>query len=113
MITKFSIPAENIKAVVDDNGANVVAAAKILEWKYGCASVRCAGHILNLVVQSSLKFHKAISKCVAAVRSLVEHFEKSELAYTKLKDKQKQTRRQMGFKDNMLVQDVSTWWNST
>lgn len=101
---KFYIPAKKIKAVVHDNGANVVAAAKILEGRHGWASVRCAGHTLNLVVQSSLKFHQAISKCVA-----VEHFKKSELACTKLKDKQKQ----IGCKDNMLVQDASTRWNST
>ncbi|KAM8766859.1 E3 SUMO-protein ligase ZBED1-like [Acanthopagrus schlegelii] len=106
---KFDIPAKKIKAVVHDNGANVVAAAKILEERHGWASVRCAGHTLNLVVQNSLKYHQAISKCVAAARSLVEHFKKSELACTKLKDKQKQ----MGCKENMLVQDVSTRWNST
>ncbi|GAA6066515.1 E3 SUMO-protein ligase ZBED1-like [Tachysurus ichikawai] len=64
---------------------------------------------LNLVVQSSLKIHHAISKCVAAVRCLVEHFKKSELACTKLKEKQKQ----MGTETNMLVQDVCTRWNST
>ncbi|XP_061578913.1 E3 SUMO-protein ligase ZBED1-like [Cololabis saira] len=109
VIAKFDIPAKKIKAVVHDNGANVVAAAKILEGRHGWASVRCAGHTLNLVVQSSLKFHQAISKCVAAARSLVEHFKKSELACTKLKDKQKQ----MGCKENMLVQDVATRWNST
>ncbi|XP_073710072.1 E3 SUMO-protein ligase ZBED1-like [Misgurnus anguillicaudatus] len=107
--SKFDIPPEKIKAVVHDNGANVVAAAKILQERHGWASVRCAGHTLNLVVQSSLKIHQAISKCVAAGRCLVEHFKKSELACTKLKEKQKQ----MGTKTNMLVQDVCTRWNST
>ncbi|XP_057705119.1 E3 SUMO-protein ligase ZBED1-like [Corythoichthys intestinalis] len=109
VIAKFDIPAKKIKAVVHDNAANVIAAAKILEDRNGWASVRCAGHTLNLVVQSSLKFHQGISKCIAAARSLVEHFKKSELACTKLKDKQKQ----MGCKGNMLVQDVATRWNST
>ena len=61
-----------------------------------------------MVVQSSLKIHQAITKCLAAVRYLVEHFKKSELACTKLK-KQKQ----MGTETNMLVQDVCTCWNST
>lgn len=107
--TKFDIPVKKIKAVVHDNGANVVAAAKILQERHGWASVRCAGHTLNLVVQSSLKIHQAVSKCVTAARCLVEHFKKSELASTKLKDKQKQ----MGAKENMLVQSVCTRWNST
>ncbi|KAI7790056.1 putative zinc finger BED domain-containing protein 4-like, partial [Triplophysa rosa] len=106
---KFDIPPEKIKAVVHDNGANVVAAAKILHERHGWTSVRCAGHTLNLVVQSSLKIHQAISKCVAAVRCLVEHFKKSELACTKLKEKQ----QQMGTETNMLVQDACTRWNST
>uniref|UniRef100_A0A8C1VWD7 HAT C-terminal dimerisation domain-containing protein n=1 Tax=Cyprinus carpio TaxID=7962 RepID=A0A8C1VWD7_CYPCA len=109
VIAKFDIPPEKIKAVVHDNGANVVAAAKILQGRHGWASVRCAGHTLNLVVQSSLKIHQAISKCVASVRCLVEHFKKSELACTKLKEKQKQ----MGTETYMLVQDVCTRWNST
>ncbi|KAM7399172.1 hypothetical protein PAMP_018459 [Pampus punctatissimus] len=105
VIAKFIIPPEKIKAVVHDNGANVVA-AKIL---HGRATVKCAGHTLNLVVQNLLKSQQAISKCVAAARSLVEHFKKSELACTKLRVKQKQ----IGAKENMLVQDVCTRWNST
>ncbi|KAL7857474.1 hypothetical protein SRHO_G00163730 [Serrasalmus rhombeus] len=34
VITKFDIPAEKIKAVVHDNGANVVAASKILQERF-------------------------------------------------------------------------------
>ncbi|XP_078025235.1 E3 SUMO-protein ligase ZBED1-like [Epinephelus lanceolatus] len=109
VIAKFNIPPEKIKAVVHDNGANVVGAAKILHEKHEWASVKCAGHTLNLVVQNSLKSQQAISVCVAAARSLVEHFKKSELACTKLRVKQ----TQMGTKENMLVQDVCTRWNST
>lgn len=109
VIAKFDIPPEKIKAVVHDNGANIVAAVKILAEKYKWASVRCAGHTLNLVVQNALKSNQSISRCVAAARCLVEHFKKSELAYTKLKDKQ----QQMGTASHMLVQDVSTRWNST
>lgn len=107
--TKFHIPFKKVKAVVHDNGANVVAAARILKERHGWASVRCAGHTLNLVVQNTLKNNKTISSCVASARCLVEHFKKSELACTKLKEKQ----QQMGVEQHMLVQDVSTRWNST
>lgn len=107
--TKFQIPLQKVKAVVHDNGANVVAAARILKERHGWASIRCAGHTLNLVVQNSLKNNKTISSCVATARSLVEHFKKSELACTKLKEKQEQ----MSVQQHMLVQDVSTRWNST
>uniref|UniRef100_A0A8C5N3T4 BED-type domain-containing protein n=1 Tax=Gouania willdenowi TaxID=441366 RepID=A0A8C5N3T4_GOUWI len=107
--TKFHIPFKKVKAVVHDNGANVVAAARILKERHGWASVRCAGHTLNLVVQNTLKSNKTISSCVASARCLVEHFKKSELPCTKLKEKQ----QQMGVQQHMLVQDVSTRWNST
>ncbi|XP_059208582.1 E3 SUMO-protein ligase ZBED1-like [Centropristis striata] len=107
--TKFEIPFDKVKAVVHDNGSNIVAAATILKEKHGWASVRCAGHTLNLVVQNTLKNNKTVSSCVGAARCLVEHFKKSELACTKLKEKQ----QQMGAPKLMLIQDVSTRWNST
>uniref|UniRef100_A0A087X520 BED-type domain-containing protein n=1 Tax=Poecilia formosa TaxID=48698 RepID=A0A087X520_POEFO len=86
VIAKFDVPPEKVKAVIHDNGANIVAEVKILAEKHKWASVRCAGHTLNLVVQNALKSNQSISKCVAAARCLVEH----ELACTKLKDKQQQ-----------------------
>lgn len=61
------------------------------------------------MVQSALRNNSAIAKCVAAARSLVEHFKKSELACTKLKDEQ----QQMGTPQHMLERDVSACWNST
>ncbi|KAK0152542.1 hypothetical protein N1851_005939 [Merluccius polli] len=60
------------------------------------------GHTLNFV-QSPLKNHQAISKCVAAARCLVEHFKKRELACTKLKNKE----QQMGTPQHMLPEQ----WN--
>ncbi len=110
VVARFKIPPSKIIAIVHDNGANVVAAANILEEKHGWSSVRCTGHTLQLVVNSALK-HPSIDKAVGAARCLVEHFKKSELASNKLKEKQKQ----MGPSEQVkkLVQDVSTRWNST
>lgn len=77
---KFQIPFQKVKAVVHDNGADVAAAAaRILSERRGWASVRCAGHTLNVVVQSTLKNNKTIASCVASARCLAEHFKKSEL----------------------------------
>ncbi|XP_053316233.1 E3 SUMO-protein ligase ZBED1-like [Spea bombifrons] len=105
---KFEIPDKKIIAIVHDSGANIVAAVKILEDKHGWASIRCTGHTLQLVINASLK-HSGIQRAVGAARGLVEHFKKSELASTKLKEKQKQ----MGTPEHKLLQDVSTRWNST
>ena len=63
VIAKFNIPLEKIKAVVHDNGANVVAAAKILHEKHGWALEKCAGHTLNLVVQNSPTGYLQVCSC--------------------------------------------------
>lgn len=105
---KFEIPPQKIIAIVHDNGANIVAAAKILADKHGWAGIRCTGHTLQLVISAALK-NSGIERAVSAARGLVEHFKKSELASSKLKAKQKQ----MGTSEHKLLQDVSTRWNST
>ncbi|XP_044155622.1 E3 SUMO-protein ligase ZBED1-like [Bufo gargarizans] len=108
VLERFQIPPKKIIALVHDNAANMVAAANILEEKHGWSSIRCTGHTLQLVINGAMK-NAVIDRAVSAARGLVEHFKKSELASTKLKEKQKQ----MGTADHKLVQDVSTRWNST
>ncbi|XP_037118152.1 E3 SUMO-protein ligase ZBED1-like [Syngnathus acus] len=106
---KFNIPLRKVRAVVHDNEANVAGAAGILTERHGWTSVMCSGHTLNLVVESTLKNKEAIANCVDSARCLVEHFQRSELACTKLKEKQ----QQMGMPPQTLIQDVSSRWNST
>uniref|UniRef100_G3PNR8 Uncharacterized protein n=1 Tax=Gasterosteus aculeatus TaxID=69293 RepID=G3PNR8_GASAC len=103
VVARFEIPPRKIIAIVHDNGANIVAAANILEEKHGCT-----GHTLQLVINAALKY-PGIEKAVGAARRLVEHFKKSELASSKLREKQ----QQMNTPEHSLVQDVSTRWNST
>lgn len=61
-----------------------------------------------LIVNNSLK-ETSICKALGAARTLVEHFKRSELAHTKLKEKH----QQMNTPEHKLIQDVSTRWNST
>ncbi|XP_077062361.1 E3 SUMO-protein ligase ZBED1-like [Siphateles boraxobius] len=100
VVARFEIPPSKIIAIVHDNGANIVAAANILEEKHGWSSVRCTGHTLQLVINAALK-HTSIEKAVGAARCLVEHFKKSELASSKLREKQ----QQMNTPEHSLVQD--------
>lgn len=100
---KFGFSLSDVLAVVHDNAANVVAAFRILEEKHGVASHRCAGHTLQLVVNHALKKEHQTSKILGAARCPVEHFRRSELASSKLKNKQKQC----GTADHKLIQDVS------
>ncbi|XP_040297398.1 E3 SUMO-protein ligase ZBED1-like [Bufo bufo] len=108
VLERFQIPPKKIIALVHDNAANMVAAENILEEKHGWSSIRCTGHTLQLFINGAMK-NAGIDRAVSAARGLVEHFKKSELASTKLKEKQKQ----MGTAEHKLVQDVSTRWNST
>lgn len=41
---RFEIPPRKMIAIVHDNGANIVAAAKILEERHGWSSVRSTGY---------------------------------------------------------------------
>lgn len=89
-------------ATVHNNGANIVAAAKLLEEKHGWTGIPCTGHILRLI-NAALK-NTGIERAVGAARCLVEHFKKSELACSLLKEIQKQ----LGTPEHKLVQDIST-----
>uniref|UniRef100_A0A3Q1GJ54 HAT C-terminal dimerisation domain-containing protein n=1 Tax=Acanthochromis polyacanthus TaxID=80966 RepID=A0A3Q1GJ54_9TELE len=84
-LEKFEILPGKISAIVHDNGANIVAAARLLEEKYGWPSLRCTGHTLQLVLSSALK-HQIITKAVE---------------------------QQMGAPEHKPIQDVRTRWNST
>ncbi|KAM8843639.1 E3 SUMO-protein ligase ZBED1-like [Synchiropus picturatus] len=109
VVASFDISPDKINAVVHDNSANVVAAVKILSDKHGWTSVACAGHTLNLVVECATSDNQTMTTCVAAARGLVRHFRVSELASSKLKDKQ----QKMGTPHQALVSDQSSCWNST
>ncbi|KAL7386842.1 hypothetical protein ABVT39_014639 [Epinephelus coioides] len=104
---KFDFSLENVLAIVHDNAQNIVAAVRILEEKHGVASIRCAGHTFQLVVNHTMK-EPVIDKALSAAWCLVQHFKKSKPASTKLKQKQKQ----MGTAEHKLIQDVAVRCNS-
>ncbi|KAJ4949074.1 hypothetical protein JOQ06_020592 [Pogonophryne albipinna] len=99
---------DDVQAIVHDNAANVVKALRILEEKHGVASLRCAGHTTQLIVNHALK-ELRINKALGAARSLVTYFHSSEVATLKLKLKQEQ----MGTPQHKLSQDVPIRWNSS
>ena len=51
-MARFEVPPSKIIAIVHDNGANIVAAANILEEKHGWSSVCFTGHTLQVVINS-------------------------------------------------------------
>lgn len=99
---------DDVQAIVHDNAANVVKALRILEERHGIASLRCAGHTTQLIVNHALKDPR-INKALGAARSLVGFFHSSDVATLKLKLKQEQ----MGTAQHKLTQDVAVRWNSS
>lgn len=97
--------------MVHDNAANMVLCADILgqeeEWA-DVKGVRCAGHTLPLCINAALK-QDLICRTVAAARHLVPHFKNGEKARKGLNDKQIEQK----VVEYLLIQDVSTWWNSS
>ncbi|KAK7944994.1 hypothetical protein WMY93_000722 [Mugilogobius chulae] len=98
-------------AVVTDNAANIVLSVDVLkdagQWPE-VQLVRCAGHTLQLCVNSAIK-QDPVARTVGAARRLVAHFKKGHKAKTGLKEKQEQQR----VPQHELIQDVATRWNST
>ncbi|KAL7387336.1 hypothetical protein ABVT39_022228 [Epinephelus coioides] len=75
---KFDFSLENVLAIVHDNAQNIVAAVRILEEKHGVASIRCAGHTFQLVVNHTMK-EPVIDKALSAAWCLVQHFKKNDV----------------------------------
>lgn len=86
----------------------MVKALRILEERHDIASLRCAGHTTQLIVNHALKDPR-INKALGAARSLVGFFHSSDVATLKLKLKQEQ----MGTAQHKLTQDVAVRRNSS
>ena len=93
-----------VKALVTDNAANMVSAAK----EANIDRVACFSYTLQLAIGESLKI-TAITKSIAFGRNLVTHFNHSAMSVNALKEHQ----IKMGVKNPLtVIQDVCTRWNS-
>lgn len=95
---------DKIKAVVTDNGANMVAAVRKAGWTH----YPCFAHTLNLVVKDSIKKLPGLLDIQQRCSAIVSFFHHSTHATEKLKEVQKQLK----FPEHKLIQSVETRWNS-
>ena len=100
----WNLNKDNISGIVRDNGPNMVLDISLVGWP----DIPCFGHTLQLCVGAGLSLSD-ISRLTACSRKLVGHFKHCSLATSALKDKQKT----LNCPNHILIQDVSTRWNST
>lgn len=97
--------ADKIVTIVTDNGSNMKKAVSEYLKKYNHF---CVAHTLNLSVQETVSGSKEFQPILVQCRSLVSHFKRSSTAMYKLREAQKQ----LNLPPLVLIQDVSTRWNS-
>ena len=95
---------EKITTIGTDSARNMIAAGRILPYDH----IPCVAHIIQRSITVSLAdsgFVGTLSKC----RKIVGHFKHSPANATELTKEQ----LSLGSKEEALLQDVSTRWNST
>ncbi|RXN01237.1 hypothetical protein EOD39_7385 [Acipenser ruthenus] len=96
----------DVFSTVHDNASNMNLAMEICDQFLN--DLGCSGHTLQLAIKTGLRLPD-ISKAVVAARQVVGHFCRSALATSELKKQQVQ----LDYKQNKLLSDGTTRWNST
>ena len=79
LVDESGIKSDKVVAFVHDNCKNIENGGNTLEEEHGWLSLGCAGHTLQLCVNSGLEI-PVISRAIAAGQRLNTHFRKSEPA---------------------------------
>ena len=105
MLQLWELGKERIHLVIRDNAANMVKGMT----DAGLPDLGCFAHTLQLVIHDGILSQRVVIDMLATSRKIVGHFRRSNLAYSRLKDIQKN----LGLPAHRLVQDEPTRWNST
>ena len=97
--------SEKVIALVTDNAANAVAAARITGWTH----IPCFAHTLNLIVKGALGADPSLVALKKKCKDIVTFFHHS----CKASDKLREVQKQLEIPEKRLIQDVDTRWNST
>ena len=97
--------SDKVVALVTDNAANAVAAARLTGWTH----IPCFAHSLNLIVKDALGADPSLVALKKKCKDIVTFFHHS----CKASDKLREVQKQLGITEKKLIQDVDTRWNST
>ncbi|XP_065654893.1 zinc finger BED domain-containing protein 4-like [Hydra vulgaris] len=104
-LLSFEIPHTKIHIVLRDNAANMVAGVRDSGFK----SMPCFIHTIQLCIHDSILSQQSVKEILVCCRRLATHFHHSPTAAAKLEELQEQ----LGSNKHMLIQDVTTRWNSS
>ncbi|CAG4992891.1 unnamed protein product [Colias eurytheme] len=96
---------EQVRAVVTDNAPNMGLAVT----QVGVKRIRCMAHSLQLVLKDAFSGEEKINEMITKARSIIGHFSHSTLGHKILTEMQKSH----NIPCHVLIQDVSTRWDST
>ena len=68
ILQEVCIDPNKVAALVNDNGANMVLAAELLNFEHGWEHIRCAAHTLQLCIKDVLHSCNAIKSATVAAR---------------------------------------------
>ncbi|XP_036342040.1 uncharacterized protein LOC118751343 [Rhagoletis pomonella] len=96
--------SDKTQAITHDSASVMNAAAQQLFNKRD--SIKCSAHLLQLVIKYALAAVPDYNKICKKGRNITAYFHRSNIAKTALAN------RQLGIKENRLVQCCDTRWNS-
>ena len=103
-LARWYLKDDDLMSITTDNARNIVCATEILSWpRFGCLT-----HTLQIGVKKAMEIPQ-ISRALAHSRHVVTHFHHSSKSSYILKQKQ----TDLHVEELSLVQDVTTWWNSS
>lgn len=111
MLGLWGIHLCNVVSGTTDNGANIVAAIKLL-FNNDAIHVPCLAHNINLVVTKALGAVEDIIKIIEKVKNIVAYFKHSNNAQDDLRAEQRKEGKTEGT-FQYLKQEIATRWNST
>ena len=96
---------EKVICVLHDNASNMIAGMNIANIK----SLSCLAHSLQLIIKDGVLMQPAVQQLLNTARSLVGHYHRSNVAFQTFR----QIQSQLKLPEHVLIEDVSTRWNSS
>ena len=111
VLVKFNVDTDLVSCVTHDEAANMVAMSRLLHEEDGIQGHVCMAHRLQTAIRHGISKTNGVERLLAAGRKLVGHFKQSAVSSENLREKQLQLNPNKP--PLVVLQDVSTRWNST